>query len=241
MCVAEGYRVQVQAIDVCGEIATVRMSRPAEFVFAAGQWLRLTLRTVEGDGTKTFTIASAPADDWLEVTMRISGSPFKSAVGSLQQGDQVDIAGPGGRLRLPEQAASIAFLVGGIGITPVRSMLRDALNTGRVFSDALIVYGNRDPSCVPYADELAAMRPAGIRVADVFETAPPSWNGPRGFITAELVRSLVDPGDGRIFVVAGPPVMVAAMQHVLDDMGVEEPRRIVEWFGPPIRVSGDDG
>jgi len=216
---------------VCGEIATLTLARPDGFEFHSAQWLRLTLETSEGPVTKTFTIASAPADDWLEVTTRLSGSPFKTALARLTAGFEVEISGPGGRVSLPAHVREVVFLAGGVGITPVRSMLRDALNAGRTFSDALILYGNRDPSCVAYAEELAAMKPAGVRVVDVFEVAPEGWDGPRGFITAATVLQSVDPSGDRLFYVTGPPVMVGAMERVLDEVGVPVDRRVVESFG----------
>lgn len=229
---AKSYRVDVIGLDRCGDIATLALSRPGDFVFNAGQWLRLTLLTADGPATKTFTIASAPADDWLEITTRLSGSAFKLALSGLAGGRQAEIAGPGGRLRLPTDTDKVAFLAGGVGITPVRSMLRDALNAGRRFSDALIVYGNRDASCVSYAAELAAMSPSGVRVVDVYERPPQGWEGPRGFVTASIVSDAIDPADGRPFFITGPPVMIEAMVPVLDELGIPEDRRTIESFGP---------
>ena len=74
----------------------------------------------------------------------------------------------------------MAFLVGGVGITPVRSMLRDACAAGRVFEDALLFYGNRDASCVPFEAEFAAMRPNGVRTVLCFELPPAGWTGESG-------------------------------------------------------------
>lgn len=222
----------VLALDICDDIATLRIARPAGYSFAAGQWLLLTLPTAEGDQTKTFTIASAPADGHLEVTTRLSGSAFKNRLAELAPGDAVSIGGPGGRLRLPADAATMVFLAGGVGITPVRSLVRDAVGAGTTFDDAIIVYGNREPACVPYAEELAALRPAGVRLVPVYERAPESWEGARGFIGAELVRRVADPVAGRTFMVTGPPVMVSAMLSVLDELEVDPGHRIIERFGP---------
>jgi len=238
--VAVNYNVQVESAEVCGEIETLKLSRPAEFDFEAGQWLRLTLDTADGEATRTFTIASAPADEWLEITTRLSGSVFKNALAALRPRDPVSLAGPGGRLHLPQDADSMVFLAGGVGITPVRSMLRDAVGRGRVFADALVIYGNRDPSCVAYARELEAMAPMGVRLVNVYEEAPESWSGARGFITQQAVRAVVDVDDGRPFFVTGPPVMVEAMQRVLDELAVDRSRRTVESFSsvPPTRAKG---
>ena len=227
------FQVELLGKEMCGEdILTCRFSRPSGYRFAAGQWFRLTIETAEGADTRTFSHCSGPDDEYLETTTRLSPSAFKVALSALEPGAPVTIAGPGGRLALPPTADRVCFLVGGVGVTPVRSILRDAAATGRVFDDALLMYGNRDESCVPFADEFAGMASVGLRTVVCFEHASPAWDGERGFISAETVRRHLDPDDGRPFFVAGPPVMVGAMERVLDDLGVGLERRIVERFGP---------
>lgn len=228
------YQTVLEARSGCGaDVVLFRFGRPEGYEFKAGQWFRLTLETADGAQTKTFSYSSAPQDESIELTTRVSGSAYKQALDALAPGDSVEISGPGGRLALPEGAVRAAFLVGGVGVTPVRSILRDAVASGVVFDDALLVYGNREPSCAPYLDEFVGMSNSGVRVVAVFETADAGWTGERGFITADLVRRHVDPSDGRPFVVAGPPPMVSVMQEVLDALGVDADRRIVEWFGRP--------
>lgn len=228
-------RHEIALIDRVGcgaDVVMMRFERPEGFDFVAGQWMRLTLGTAEGDVTATFTIASAPGDDWLEIATRLSGSAFKTALDALEPGARVGMAGPGGRMGLPG-AGRVAFLVGGVGVTPARSMLRDAAQRGMRFDDALVVYGNRDQECAPYLEEFETMGAVGVRVVPVFQNADPRWGGERGFITAELVRRYTDPGDGRPYVVAGPPVMVAVMNAVLDELEISQDRRVIEWFGAP--------
>jgi len=226
-----GYVVEVLGKEMCGsDIVTCRFSRPAGYEFSAGQWFRVTLETQAGPETHTFSHCSGPADEALEMTTRLSPSAFKAALAALEVGAQVHIEGPGGRLSLPADTR-ICFLVGGVGITPVRSMLRDAAATGHSFADALLLFGNRDESCVPFAEEFRAMEPIGLRTVICFERPSQSWTGEAGFITAETVRRHVDPDDGRPFVVTGPPVMVEAMERVLDALQIAPERRIIERFG----------
>ena len=215
----------------CGvDVATFRFSKPEGYTFLPGQYLRLSLDTVEGAQTKPFTHCSAPSDSYLEITTRLSGSPFKNALLKLASGDRVGLAGPAGRLVLPADARRVTFLVGGVGITPVRSMLREAAHRGLLWEDAAVFYGNRDLSCTPFLDELQDMRGLGVRVIPVIEHADPGWAGAVGFITAQLVRDRADPTRG-IFLTSGPAPMVDAMERVMDELGIEGDRRMVERFG----------
>lgn len=207
-------------------------TRPAGFVFRPGQWIRLTLQTTEGEQTKTFSISSAPSDSVIETATRLSGSPFKKALATLDPGDRVPVTGPGGRLHVPGDAAKVAFLVGGVGVTPARSILRDAAQTGRRFEDAVVFFGDRDPSCTPYREELESYGATGVRVVAVYERAPADSAAERGFITAEIVRRHIDDPSEYGFLVSGPPVMVEAMTRVMNDLGVSEERRAIESFGP---------
>lgn len=230
------YEVELLGTDPCGpDVITLRFSRPAGYEFSPGQWFRLTLPTTEGSVTETFSHCSAPSDPYLEMTTRLSGSPFKLALGALSAGARVAIVGPGGRLAIPADASRVCFIAGGVGITPIRSMLRDAAESGRTFDDALLVFGNRDERCAPFAEELAALDRIGVRVVLCYERPSDAWTGERGFITAEMIRRHVDPLDGRPFVVAGPPVMVTALESVLDQLAVPEELRIVEHFGAKPR------
>lgn len=229
------YEVDFLGHSECGaDIVGCRFGKPVDYTFTPGQYMSLTLATAEGEQTKPFTHSQAPGDPYLELTTRLSGSVFKNALSALRPGDRVRVVGPSGRLMLPPGTDTIAFLVGGVGITPARSILRNAWQHHFSWKDAVVFYGNRDPSCMPYADELAQMSSAGVRVVNVLERADDSWSGYLGFVTAQIVRENVDPDDGRLFCVSGPPVMVTAMESVLDELGVASERRLVERFGVQI-------
>ena len=232
---------EVQYLDRTGcgtEIASFRFSKPAGYTFEPGQYAVLSLDTAEGPQSKPFTHAQAPGDDYLEVTTRLSGSAFKNALVALAPGDRVSIRGPQGRLVAPPGLMRVAFLVGGVGITPAHSILRDRVLRGEPFDDAVVFFGNRDDSCIPYREELDAMGPMGVRVVNVLEHAPSAWEGETGFVSAQIVRKHLDTTDARTVIVSGPPVMVVAMERVLDDLGVDPARRLIERFMPAGGASG---
>lgn len=84
--------------------------------------------------TKPFTIASAPHENVVRITTRISHHPsdFKQALLDLTPGMQIRIAGPVGSFYLKENQPTL-LIAGGMGITPFRSILNE-----------IEVEGNRD-------------------------------------------------------------------------------------------------
>ncbi|MBW8350449.1 FAD-dependent oxidoreductase [Bacillus sp. IITD106] len=74
---------------------------------------------------RPFTVASAPAENVVRLTMRVNDNPsdFKKAMLELKQGMKVKISGPVGNFYLKDNSPSL-LIAGGIGITPFRSILK---------------------------------------------------------------------------------------------------------------------
>src|SRR5262249_60368327 len=108
-----------------------RFDKPAGFIHRAGQTLDFTLidppETDAEGNTRTFSIASAPDDAEIAIATRMRGSAFKRVLGSVPLGTKVGAEGPFGSFTLHNNVSKPGvFLAGGIGITPFRSMIRDA-------------------------------------------------------------------------------------------------------------------
>lgn len=229
---ASGFdTIYTGSYERCSGIVSFRFEKPAGHAFKPGQWFRLTLDASGVAVTETFSYSSAPHDTVIEMTTRMSGSAFKTTLAALQPGQSVHIVGPGGHFGIPDTLQRVVFLTGGTGITPVRSILRDAAARSRAFEDALLLYGNRDEECVAFRTELAAMAGIGVRLVLSYEHPSDSWEGERGFINAGMVKRHV-PVDSRPFVVTGPPVMVGAMELVLDELAIPKEQRLIEKYEP---------
>lgn len=218
--------------DGCApDVQTFRFERPQGYEFRAGQYCYLTLATRDGEQSKFFTHADAPGDDAMEITTRLSGSAFKDALLALEPGAQVTFEGPLGDLAVPEGATSIGFLTGGVGITPAHSIIRDAKLRQLPLRIALF-YGNREPQCIPYAEEFrgyAALDPTFTYV-EVVERPDDSWTGPTGYVTPEVVRASLDPLAIDSWVVCGPPAMVGAMERLVAALEIPAERVQYEQF-----------
>lgn len=227
-----GYTVPFHVYIPCAPATgTFRFGKPVGYTFEAGQYFSLTLPTRDGEQTKHFSHSDAPEDPHIELTTRLTGSAFKDALLALRPHDTVSVAGPRGRLTLPAGTTRVGFLVGGVGITPARSIIRDAV--GRVTGlDVLCFDGNLDQSCIPFKQEFdgyEATHPE-ICFVHVMQDPLPGWMGESGFITADVVRRHCDPLDGRYWISAGPPAMAEAMKRVFIELAIPPERFAMELF-----------
>lgn len=223
--------------DVARGTVAIHLKKPEGFTFKAGQAVYVTLPALkEADGkgrVRTFSIASAPDDADLVIATRLTDSAVKRSLASLPVGSAIEIEGPYGDLTLHDDAARPAvFLAGGIGITPFRSMIRDAAKHARA-RDLYLFYSNRSAEDAAFLSELeqAARDNPGFKLVATMTDAP-DWQGERGFITREMIERHVGDIASPVFYLAGPPAMVAAMATLLTKAGVKpESIRAEEFAG----------
>jgi ferredoxin-NADP reductase len=143
---------------LCKGTTAFYFERPHNFEFKAGQFVNLTLLDVaetdlEGS-TRSFSIASAPHEQDLMVAMRNRDTAFKRAIRQLPIGGPVLFQGSFGTFTLHRDTARPAvFLAGGIGVTPFRSMIWQAITT-RSSHRMFLFYANRRPEEAAFLSEL---------------------------------------------------------------------------------------
>ena len=107
---------------------------------------------------RPFTVASAPTEDVVRLTMRISDNPseFKKAMLELKQGMTVKMSGPVGNFYLKDSSPSL-LIAGGIGITPFRSILKQIEAEGNGGDKQIhLLYLDSNRSFI-FSDELDAI------------------------------------------------------------------------------------
>jgi ferredoxin-NADP reductase len=126
-------------------------------------------------------------------------------------------------------------LTGGIGITPFRSILVEAMSHGRLAHPVTVFHANRLPTDAAFIDELRALAEQDPNLTFVpTMTGEPSstWDQERGRIDMSMVQrhaaSLKDP----IYYITGPGKMVEGLHAMLRDAGVtDEAIRTEEFTG----------
>lgn len=220
-------------IQRTSSVRSFQIPRPGDFDYKAGQFMEVTIKADGQDQTKYFTISSSPAErSHIEFTKRITGSVFSKTLRQIKQGAWIKINGPIGRFTLDRAEGKIAFLSGGIGITPIRSICQYAADK-EIDQDIVLLYGNRSLADIPFKDDLDQIqdKDPGFRIVYVLDTPQENWNGRTGFIDRDMITQEIPDYAERTFFVCGPPEMVEAMGNMLrNDLNISEKQIVIEKF-----------
>ena len=223
------YTVQLrEKREVADQTMAFLFEKPAEFSFRAGQYVAITLPKVEFEdkkgATRCMSISCAPFEDHLMFAMRITDTAFKQTFSHMSLGDEIIIRDAVGHFVLPEdQSRPIIFLAGGIGITPVRSILRQAQKDERK-NPFWLFYSNRRPEDAAFIDEMQSFDGLDYHgidtLTDVIAEACP-WQEESGFICADMLRKHLAHVREALYYVVGTPGFSQAMEKMLtEELGV---------------------
>ena len=137
-------------------------------------------------------------------------------------GQRVYLDGPYGAFTIDRNPADMHVLIaGGVGITPMISILRTLADRGDR-RPVLLLYGSRDWDSITFREELDALTPRlKLTVVHVLSNPSEAWTGERGFINAELLkRHLPPPYADHEYFICGPDVMMDAIETALGKLSV---------------------
>jgi ferredoxin-NADP reductase len=206
---------------------TEKQSDVQEFVFKApdgftwegGQYMHYVLPhdNVDDRGIERwFTNSAAPSEREIRITTRINhehSSSFKQALQQLNPGDEIEADGPEGNFTLQDLSRHYVFIVGGIGVTPVRSILIEA-DARSQQPNATVLYANRTDD-ITFQDELdtLASRNPNLKV---------NYMVGSNRITDATLQTVIDTVENPLFYISGPEPMVNAMMEQLQALGVDK-------------------
>jgi len=224
-------RIEQSAVDSYDFI----FRSPRKLAFQAGQYLEWTLGLDRADNRgnrRYFTVASAPTEETVRLGVKFypQSSAFKRALGTMRPGSTIHASQLAGDFTLPANPETkIAFLAGGIGITPFRSMLQYLLDRKERRS-IVILYGTEGQQDIAYREVLAtARRELGIKT--IHAVARGAERGQyAGYIDERLVRLAIPDYLERTFYISGPQAMVKALRQKLLAMGVRRSKIKVDYF-----------
>jgi ferredoxin-NADP reductase len=171
-------------------------------VFRAGQYVTIMLAGHEPAEGKAYSISSAPADEEVTITVKKMGA-FSSAIVNLEQGSEVETSAPYGFFYPEEEDEELVFITGGIGVTPIGSILRQMQHEQDARTRRLF-YANHTADDVVFRDRFFTMEkevsefsfmPHLTRTGEI-----PSGHYKGRFSAADILAPLTDPARASFFI-----------------------------------------
>lgn len=216
--------------EVAADTMSFRFEKPDGFVYVAGQFADYTIvnppeTDAEGD-IRGFSLSSAPYEPFLMATTRMRDTAYKHVLRDAPIGSKVLLDAPWGSFTLHHKIARPAvFLTGGIGITPVRSIVLQSVhdNTGHTIT---VFDSNKRPENAAFLDELSRVAAQNERITFVptmsgMDGSEQEWTGETGHIDKAMLSRHLDDLTAPIYYLCGPGAMVKSMRGVLDGAGVD--------------------
>jgi ferredoxin-NADP reductase/Na+-translocating ferredoxin:NAD+ oxidoreductase RnfD subunit len=228
-----------EKIKVAPDIIDFIFKKTKNFSYKAGQYMEWTLSYPKSDsrGNRRYlTLASSPSEDELRVGVKFheKSSTFKKKLITLAPGEKILAGQLAGDFVLPkDEKLKLAFIAGGIGVTPFRSMIKEMVDEGRP-RDVVFLYSVKNQGELVYKsifDE--AKRKFGIRIY-YFVSHPDGGNIYRDFyagrVDEKIVQNAIPDFRERIFYISGPRAMVTYYKKTLSLLGVEKGKIKSDFF-----------
>jgi predicted ferric reductase len=198
--------------------------RPGQFMF-----LKLQRNGKSGE-VHPFTISSSPTERGrITATIKKSGD-FTNKIDATKPGDKALVEAPFGRFSwVFDKPKGFIFIAGGVGVTPIRSMIKALCDIGDK-RNAAFIYANKTEQDIIFRTQFDNL-PANFKVVYVLSKPGQNWQGLRGHINAEIIKNsageLLDFAD---IYLCGPPAMIQSTLDILRSLGVDKKRIHYERF-----------
>ncbi|KXJ50361.1 MAG: NADH:ubiquinone reductase (Na(+)-transporting) subunit F [Colwellia sp. Phe_37] len=204
---------------------------------------------VDTDTLRAYSMANYPEEEGIiMLNVRIATPPpgrlhlpagkMSSYIFSLKPGDKVTISGPFGEFFAKETDNEMVFIGGGAGMAPMRSHIFDQLKRLKSKRKMSFWYGARSKREMFYEDDYNGLAAENDNFEWHVALSDPqpedNWDGLTGFIHNVLHEQYLKdheaPEDCEYYM-CGPPMMNAAVIHMLKDLGVEDENIMLDDFG----------
>jgi len=208
------------------------------FAYVPGQYIEMTLPHSHADSRglrRYFTLASSPTESDIRLGIRFypNGSSFKEVLAESGDDFFASVGQLGGEFTLPKDPTrKLAFIAGGIGVTPFRSMIKYLSDTNDARS-VVLLYGERAVGEVAYSDVFEeARQKIGAKTNYVINDGAQHTN-PNivvGRIDGAIVQAQIPDYLERLFYISGPQEMVRSMRTQLIKIGVKRRNIKTDFF-----------
>ena len=206
------------------------------FTYLPGQWIDCFADIDGRTEVAGYSMTSSPTGDgWFSIAVKLVGdNPVTDYLHDCAKiGDTLIVEGGSGDFHYTgDEPHPIALIAGGIGITPIASIIRYIDKSGLQVPTTL-VYSASAPSELLFREEFEAMKVRNPRFRTFFTVTrshSEQWSGSKRRIDAAALRE-AGVNANHLCYICGPPEMIGAMLAALKEIDVPEERLHYEqWW-----------
>lgn len=171
---------------VTADVMILRFEKPAGFEFLAGQFVRVAAPDGNQEVLRSYSIASSPQENYLEICAKIlPGGKASALFSSLKAGESIKITPPAGAFVVPPNNSNSLVLVGtGTGIAPLMSIAAEQLVQKKA-KPVTMIFGVRNENQVFWGQRQNIWQKTfpNFKLVLTLSQADPNWRGARGRVS----------------------------------------------------------
>lgn len=203
-------------------------TKNTDYNFEAGQYAHFTIPSpvindIKGN-SRPLSFASSPHHkDFIIIAARKDSSVFIDNLSQIPVGSEIHISKPFGNLLLNKNNSDTpVFIAGGIGITPIRSIIEKFIYD-KYKSELFSFHSNRTQSQSVFIDDFekwAAENKNFKFIPSIADLKNKEWKYEFGTIDKKMLEKYLKNFENKIFYVVGPPLMVDTLKEILTGEGI---------------------
>lgn len=220
------YALKVSAVEqLTHDAAAIHFENVGDlpFQYKAGQYVVVSRKVNYEKVSRCYSICSNPREGKLVIGVkRVPGGLLSNKLlDTVEVGQSLHVAGPFGEFGLQENRARHVFIAGGSGITPILSMIYQALTDTDL--PLRLIYGCRSENDVMFKDaleQLATQYPERFELLITYDVLRAEQQ--QALLKSELANTA--------FYICGPTPMIAASKQALQALSVDANCIVTEEF-----------
>lgn len=210
--------------------------------FEPGQYLGIKLKGKDGqfDEIRQYSISNAPGEPYYRISVKTEAhSPdhpgqVSNRLHQAQVGDQIWVQPPTGEFFIKNQTNAKVFIAGGVGITPLVSMLNDQLNKNPD-QDLRFIQCVRDESHHIMKNEIILLKQKyGVEYFSAYQFGDGADH--QGYLNADILSQWLPNTQADVYF-CGPKPFMAAVYHECIGLGFKPEQLHYEVFGPTTSLT----
>lgn len=212
-------------------------------IFNSGQYISIMLDLPEeGVVFRNYSLSSCPNDKYYRISVKREENGLVSNYlhDTLCQGDKIRINPPYGSLCLKETDKPAVLISGGVGITPMMSILQGAADQ-KLTRQIYFIHGTPDRNTHAFKDDVVALTTDHDNFNHQFfysRDSVKSADTKEGRMSMNSIKEIVGHKKDAEFYLCGPAQMLKDLYRELINWGVAPDNILYEYFGPKRDITG---